>query len=323
MCETDEAMIADIRARAYSVFHPCGSCRMGPDPRDAVVDARLKVHGLDGLRIVDASIFPLVPSGNTNAPAMMVGERGGDLHPRRRRKPPETARPCGVRSPWDGFWRVWPGRRGGWGRWGRVGVVGAAFDDFEEEAVGKVRGVDLEIFAAGGVAVVEDAADAQPFDELVVEGEAGDQVLVIVLGDRQRREAAGLQGGGGREDVAGRERDVLGAGAEELALRKRPERVRRLWEALRTMRRAPSRVATTCCGSAARIGDVLPRRLLDVEDRGIIEEPRQHLVVVHGLGEMVDADEAGVGRVRLGRVGGSTGSKSTSRQRARSVSSTK
>ncbi|MQT14716.1 GMC family oxidoreductase [Segnochrobactrum spirostomi] len=75
-CEDDAAMLADIRARAYSVFHPCGSCRMGPDARAAVVDARLRVHGLDGLRVVDASVFPLVTSGNTNAPAMMVGERG-------------------------------------------------------------------------------------------------------------------------------------------------------------------------------------------------------------------------------------------------------
>jgi len=76
---SDEALIADIRARAYSVFHPCGTCRMGPDPGSAVVDARLKVHGFDGLRVVDASIFPAIPSANTNAPAMMVGERAAAL----------------------------------------------------------------------------------------------------------------------------------------------------------------------------------------------------------------------------------------------------
>jgi choline dehydrogenase len=52
---------------------------MGPDPADAVVDHRLRVHGLSGLRVIDASIFPAITSGNTNAPAMMVGERGSDL----------------------------------------------------------------------------------------------------------------------------------------------------------------------------------------------------------------------------------------------------
>lgn len=76
---TDDEIVADIRARTYSVFHPCGTCRMGPDPREAVVDHRLKAHGLDGLRIVDASIFPAVTSGNINAPSIMVGERGADL----------------------------------------------------------------------------------------------------------------------------------------------------------------------------------------------------------------------------------------------------
>jgi choline dehydrogenase len=77
--QSDEDLIADIRARAYSVFHPCGSCGMGPDPARAVVDPRLKVHGLEGLRVVDASIFPSIPSGNINAPAIMVGEKGADL----------------------------------------------------------------------------------------------------------------------------------------------------------------------------------------------------------------------------------------------------
>jgi choline dehydrogenase len=71
--------LADIRARAYSVFHPCGTCRMGPDPASAVVDYRLRMHGLAALRIVDASIFPAVTSGNTNAPAIMAGEKGAAL----------------------------------------------------------------------------------------------------------------------------------------------------------------------------------------------------------------------------------------------------
>lgn len=77
--QSDADLIADIRARAYSVFHPCGTCRMGPDPANAVVDHRLRVHGLVGLRVIDASIFPAVTSGNTNAPAMMVGEKGASL----------------------------------------------------------------------------------------------------------------------------------------------------------------------------------------------------------------------------------------------------
>jgi choline dehydrogenase len=77
--ESDQDVIADIRARAYSVFHPCGSCRMGIDPGEAVVDPRLRVHGLSGLRIVDASIFPTATSGNLNAPSIMVGERGAEF----------------------------------------------------------------------------------------------------------------------------------------------------------------------------------------------------------------------------------------------------
>lgn len=77
---TSDADIADyIRASAYSIFHPVSSARMGPDPATAVVDHRLKVHGIAGLRIIDASVFPSVTSGNTNAPAMMVAEKGADL----------------------------------------------------------------------------------------------------------------------------------------------------------------------------------------------------------------------------------------------------
>jgi choline dehydrogenase len=75
----DDAMIADIRRRASSVFHPVGTCRMGPDPHDSVVDARLRVHGIAGLRVIDAAVFPAVTSGNTHAPVQMVAERGADL----------------------------------------------------------------------------------------------------------------------------------------------------------------------------------------------------------------------------------------------------
>ncbi len=77
--QTREQLEADIRARASTVFHPVGTCRMGPDAAQGVVDARLRVFGLAGLRVVDASIFPHITSGNTNAPAMMVGERGAEL----------------------------------------------------------------------------------------------------------------------------------------------------------------------------------------------------------------------------------------------------
>ncbi|WP_272006047.1 GMC family oxidoreductase [Roseovarius sp. ZX-A-9] len=77
--ESDEALAADVRARAGTVFHPVSTCRMGPDPRVDVVDARLRVYGLQGLRVVDASVFPTLTSGNTNAPTIMVGEKGADM----------------------------------------------------------------------------------------------------------------------------------------------------------------------------------------------------------------------------------------------------
>lgn len=76
---SDAEMADDIRQRAGTVYHPCGTCIMGPDPATAVVDARLRVHGIERLRVIDASIFPNVTSGNTNAPAIMVGEKGADL----------------------------------------------------------------------------------------------------------------------------------------------------------------------------------------------------------------------------------------------------
>ncbi|MGC1578815.1 MAG: GMC family oxidoreductase N-terminal domain-containing protein [Beijerinckiaceae bacterium] len=77
--ETDGELIRDIRARAYSVFHPCGTCRMGPQLSGGVVDERLRVHGIGGLRVVDASIFPTLPSGNINGPCLMVGAKGADI----------------------------------------------------------------------------------------------------------------------------------------------------------------------------------------------------------------------------------------------------
>lgn len=77
--QSDEDMIADCRDRAGTVFHPACTCRMGPDPKQDVVDARLRVHGLSGLRVVDASVFPTLTSGNTNAPTIMVGEKAADM----------------------------------------------------------------------------------------------------------------------------------------------------------------------------------------------------------------------------------------------------
>lgn len=74
-----EETIADIRARASSVFHPVSTCRMGGDPAASVVDPELRVHGIDGLRVIDASVFPAVTSANTNAPVLMVAEKGADL----------------------------------------------------------------------------------------------------------------------------------------------------------------------------------------------------------------------------------------------------
>jgi choline dehydrogenase-like flavoprotein len=75
----DDAQIEQlIRNHADSVYHPVGSCRMGPGAMD-VVDHELRVHGMQGLRVVDASIMPQVVSGNTNAPTIMIGEKAADL----------------------------------------------------------------------------------------------------------------------------------------------------------------------------------------------------------------------------------------------------
>lgn len=75
---SDEALMAYARAYATTVFHPCGTCKMGSDPK-AVVDARLRVHGISGLRVADASIMPTMTSGNTNAPTIMIGEKAADM----------------------------------------------------------------------------------------------------------------------------------------------------------------------------------------------------------------------------------------------------
>ena len=76
--KTDDDIRAVLRQRVDTVYHPVGSCKMGSDPL-AVVDASLKVHGLAGLRVVDASIMPRIVGGNTNAPAIMIAEKAADL----------------------------------------------------------------------------------------------------------------------------------------------------------------------------------------------------------------------------------------------------
>jgi choline dehydrogenase len=75
----DAELEADIRRRLMLIYHPVGTCRMSDTAPEAVVDSRLRVHGVEGLRVVDASIMPVIPGGNTNAPTMMVAEKGADL----------------------------------------------------------------------------------------------------------------------------------------------------------------------------------------------------------------------------------------------------
>ncbi|MFN0195012.1 MAG: GMC oxidoreductase, partial [Aestuariivirga sp.] len=77
--KSDEELVHDFRQRSGTVYHPCCTCRIGPDPGSSVVDARLRVHCVQGLRICDASIFPNIIAGNLNAPAMMVGWKGAEL----------------------------------------------------------------------------------------------------------------------------------------------------------------------------------------------------------------------------------------------------
>lgn len=77
--QSDEDMLQFFREKGGSIYHLCGSCAMGPDAKTSVVDNRLRVHGVSGLRVVDASIFPNITSGNINAPVMMVAEKGAKM----------------------------------------------------------------------------------------------------------------------------------------------------------------------------------------------------------------------------------------------------
>lgn len=76
--QSREEVAASIGNFAATIFHPVGTCKMGQDP-NAVVDDRLRVHGLQGLRVVDASIMPTIINGNTNATTIMIAEKASDM----------------------------------------------------------------------------------------------------------------------------------------------------------------------------------------------------------------------------------------------------
>ena len=76
--KSDEELSAEVKLRASTVYHPVGTCRMGVDEL-AVADPQLRVRGIAGLRVADASIMPSITGGNTNGPSMMIGERAAAL----------------------------------------------------------------------------------------------------------------------------------------------------------------------------------------------------------------------------------------------------
>jgi choline dehydrogenase len=78
MAQTDAELVHAAGDLGTTIFHPVGTCKMGKDP-EAVVDDRLRVHGIDGLRVIDASVMPTIVSGNTNAPTVMIAEKGAEM----------------------------------------------------------------------------------------------------------------------------------------------------------------------------------------------------------------------------------------------------
>jgi choline dehydrogenase-like flavoprotein len=76
---TDDDIRKALRNRVDTVYHPVGTCKMGVNDAMAVVDPKLKVYGVEGLRVADASIMPTLIGGNTNAPSIMIGEKAADM----------------------------------------------------------------------------------------------------------------------------------------------------------------------------------------------------------------------------------------------------
>ena len=98
--QSDDEIDAWLRGAIETCYHPVGTCRMGRDPSSAVVDDELRVHGIAGLRVVDASVMPRIVSGNTNAPTIMIAERASDLI-RARTPPPRDEAPVWIHPAWE------------------------------------------------------------------------------------------------------------------------------------------------------------------------------------------------------------------------------
>ncbi|MCU1748653.1 choline dehydrogenase [Pseudomonas sp. 6D_7.1_Bac1] len=96
---SDEDIDAFVRENLESTYHPCGSCRMGEDDM-AVVDSQLRVRGIEGLRVIDSSVFPTEPNGNLNAPTIMLAERASDLV-RGRSMLPASDAAVGLAKDWE------------------------------------------------------------------------------------------------------------------------------------------------------------------------------------------------------------------------------